>query len=111
VIIRYLNPIRPIVGPDKTDSELIVDPYAMLACPAPFLRFEPVTGRNPERIQGNYRVELIQFSPRHTPDIFRTDTPSLFRVFSIKNILGTFVVERFDHAVKPPQVEVIMLNL
>jgi hypothetical protein len=45
VVIHDVDASRPVIGPNETKSELIIDTNAMLALPVALERFETVAGR------------------------------------------------------------------
>jgi len=97
VVIRNFHVFRAIVRPRKTNSELVVNPYAMLTLPIILKGFQQVARRNFQRFQGNDAVELIELSLCHSPDLLRTGLTRPSGVFPVKNIFCALVTERFYH--------------
>src|SRR3972149_8470604 len=97
VVICNFNIFRAVIRPYKTNTELIVNTYAVLTRPIILKGFQQITRRNFQRFEGNNAIELIEFSLCHSPDLLRTGMTRISGVFPVKNVLGALVTERFDH--------------
>jgi hypothetical protein len=65
VIIDNLHVMRPVCLPDKTDSPLIVDPYAVLALAVSLQRLQLIPRWNAKVFQTSGCIQLIQLSQRN----------------------------------------------
>ena len=72
VIISNFDVFDAIIRPHKTNAELIVNPYAVLTLPIILKGFQNIPWWNFQRLQGNYAIQLIEFSLCHSPDLLRT---------------------------------------
>lgn len=96
MIIRDLHPLRAIVRPNETDSELVVDPDAMLSTSVPFQRLQLIPWRNPQRVETYHSVEKIQFPAGHTPDPLWTNSARLFCIATVEDVFRPAVPKRLD---------------
>jgi hypothetical protein len=83
----------------------------MLPEPVLFQRFQPVTRRNSQGIQGNHGIKLIKFPLRNRPNALRTGAASFHRTSPIKDILSALVEERFDHSLNPPPIKYFQFKI
>ena len=67
MIVHYLYVFRAIVGPDKTDTPLVVDTDLMLALTVIGQGFQPVTRRRPQVVQ-IYRGLKHGYFPQSSPE-------------------------------------------
>jgi hypothetical protein len=96
VIIRHLNVDCAIFGPDKTDSELIVDPNRMLPSPIAAQRFETIAGRRPQIVEIDRSMEVAKLAPGNCQDVGWNTLPS----FTIEDGFSPSILEAFDHEPK-----------
>jgi len=75
MIIRDFSLFRALLCPNKTDPELLINPYAVLSLPISFEALQIVPGRYPQGTDRNDSVELIQFSPGDLPEAFWAGSP------------------------------------
>jgi hypothetical protein len=97
VVIGNFDVFHAILCPDKTNAELIVNPYAALSLPIIFKGFQKIPRWKFQGFQGNDAIELIEFPLCHAPNLPRTGLTPFSGVFPVKNILCAFVMERFYH--------------
>jgi hypothetical protein len=97
VIVDYLDLLRAGVGPGEADAVLIVDPDAMLTGSIPGQRLETVARWNPERLEGNRRIETVDLPAGDRPELRGAGSPRGFRVPSVKEVCGAGIGERPDH--------------
>ena len=97
MVIRDLDPLRPLIRPLKAEPILFVNADTMLTVPIPAQGFQVVAGRYGERGQGHGRVELIQLPLSYPPESFRTHFPGGLGGPSIEDILGSLIVKRKYH--------------
>jgi hypothetical protein len=97
VIVDYLDLLRAGVGPGEADAVLIIDPDAMLTGSIPDQRLETVARWNPERLEGNRRVETVELPAGDRPKLRWAGSPRGFRVPSVKEVCGAGIGERPDH--------------
>jgi hypothetical protein len=57
------------VMPDEADAILIVDPNAVLSRPLPAKRFQMISRRDPQVIEGQERIQNRQFLECPAPEI------------------------------------------
>jgi hypothetical protein len=76
MIIGDFHFVRPVMVPNKTDSELVIDANAVLAFAVTLQRFEPVAGRNPPVIQGRSAVQHQELSQRRLPEVGWRNPPA-----------------------------------
>jgi len=62
VVIDDLDITRTIVGPDKTQSPLRVDTDAVLPASVAAKRFEPISGRAAQELQGLCSIQHLQLA-------------------------------------------------
>jgi hypothetical protein len=98
MIIHNLCVSDPALAPSETDPVLSVDPDAVLPRSIFPQRFQVVTGRDPEILDGVGVVENEQFRPGSTLKIRRANLPCGLGVLAVEDILGAFVSESQDHA-------------
>jgi len=101
VIIGNLNVFHAIIRPDKTNAELIVDPYAVLTLSIMLKGFQKIPWGNFQRFQGNDPIELIKLTLCYTPDLLWTGFPGFFGISPVEDILCALIAERFYHQVTP----------
>lgn len=65
--------------PAKTDTILIIDPNAVLACSITHQRLKPVAGRHVQVIQAFSDLKLAQLAQRYPLDADKTSDPSARR--------------------------------
>jgi hypothetical protein len=88
MVIGDLNRIGIPVTPGETNSELIIDPNAVLTLSVPKERLKVVARRYPEVFQVSRVIHHHQFSQRHVANIRRRHTivlacrPELFCCFA-----------------------------
>ena len=99
MIIHDIDAGRPVIGPNKTQSELIVDTNAMVALPVPLERLETVARRHSQSGEGRGSVQTIQFASRDRPQRSRTDPASEPRVHARKHVFDAVGREGPDHRV------------
>jgi hypothetical protein len=64
-MIHYLDIVSIFIAPNKTETPLIVDPYAVLSFAITMQRFEPVSGRSRQIAQVYCAIQLTEFAPIH----------------------------------------------
>lgn len=69
MIIYDFNLVGITIGPDETDSPLIIDANAVLPLPTPLQSFQPIPRRNPQILKYLGPVENQQFSSGDPFDI------------------------------------------
>jgi hypothetical protein len=69
MIINYFNIQGLSIGPSETDSELVIDPNAMLADAIAFQGLKLVSKWDAQIIQTGSRIDLIQLAKRNLPKI------------------------------------------
>jgi len=62
VVIDDLDITRTVVGPDKTQPPLRVDADAMLPASITAQRFEPISGRAAQELQGLCSIQHLQLA-------------------------------------------------
>lgn len=62
MIIRNFYFVGPVLEPHETNPELIVDANAVLSFAVTLQRLEPVTGRDPQVIQGRSAIQHQKLS-------------------------------------------------
>ncbi len=58
VIIDNLHIVGGLFHPLEADSILVIDPDAVLPLPTPLQAFQPIAGRNCQRLQVPHRIPL-----------------------------------------------------
>ena len=71
MIVDNLNFFRPILGPAKAHSVLVVNPYAVLSLPISAQPFETVARRETKVFQLNGGVEHVELAIRVRPQFPR----------------------------------------
>ena len=97
MVVRNLNLGRPCLGPDKADAILLVDSDTELTGPVPGQSLKPAPGRDPEFVDADHGIQLVELSARQTPDVSRTNGPSTLGVSPVEEIFGARVRKRPDH--------------
>src|SRR6056297_1213500 len=69
VVVRNFDVIRMPFPPEETDAPLIVDSNAVLARPVAFEAFQPISGRNAQKVKLGCGVELQQLAQRGSADV------------------------------------------
>jgi hypothetical protein len=92
MIICYFNIKCVAIFPMEADSPLIIDPDAVLPPANSFEGLYPITGRNPQIVQGPCAMEIKQ-PPTGNP--FDCMKPGHILIF--EQLLCFFIPERPDH--------------
>jgi len=58
-------------GPAEADAPLVVDADGMLALAVPLQGFESIARRHPQEVEGDRRVDELEFDQRAPPDVAR----------------------------------------
>ena len=63
MVVAHFNFVGVVViAPDKADTVLIVDPYAVLSFPVTFERFKAIAGRKSEVVQNLGRIHHFELA-------------------------------------------------
>ena len=92
MIIHDFDVLSAGIGPSETDSELVVDPDAVLSFPVAFESFQTVPWRNAKVLQPPSYFQLPKLAPGHGGKIGKT----LYRS-SLRQGLRIRTPEGFDH--------------
>jgi hypothetical protein len=111
MIISDFNPFRPLVYPNETYPELLIDPHAVLPLAISLETFQIVPRGYSQGTERNDSVQLIQFSPGDLPKAFRTGSPRFLRVYSVKNVFSSLVVKGADHPLASETDILFLLNI
>ena len=93
MIVNNLNVGPAIVGPNKADPILLVDPNAVLAGSVALQQFELIIWRATKVGEAYGSIQLIKLPPSHVPNRPRTGSPRFARVVSLKNVFGSIIRE------------------
>jgi hypothetical protein len=93
VIIDDLYVMSIARTPSETNAPLVVDPDAVLTGPVTFQRFQPVAGRNAQKIESRRGVDLQQLSKCNSLHVGRKASAML----APKELLRLFVRKALDH--------------
>ena len=92
MIINDLDFGRPGFGPDKADTILVVDVYAVLALTVSRERFEAIARWNPQFIKGNDRIKLLQFVGGNFQHSLRTRSAGNPVLYTVEDIFGSLAL-------------------
>jgi hypothetical protein len=83
-----------VITPDKADTVLVVDPYAVLAFPVTFKRFKAIARRKSQVVQDLGSVHHFQLPTSSA--FYLPETPD---GLTIEKALCVLVSKRLDHAI------------
>jgi hypothetical protein len=97
VVIDDFDVRGPLGRPDEAHAVLIVDPNTVLPTPIAFQRFQTISGRHAQLVQGDDRIQLVQLSARDPPQRLRAALPGRLRRPPIEDIRSRVIGKRTDH--------------
>jgi hypothetical protein len=69
VIVNDLDIFGAAISPDKAHAPLVVDADAPLSSAVTFQPLEPISGRHPQSVNGNGRIQHGKLTLRHAHNI------------------------------------------
>ena len=97
MVVHDLDVLRPIVSPDKANSELIIDSDAVLPCTVSPKGLQSIAGGHPQFLQTDNRIQVLKFSDSHRPECPGARLASSLRVSAVEQVLRAGVSESPDH--------------
>jgi hypothetical protein len=93
VVVYDLDLLRAVLAPLETDPISLIDPDAPLAFPITLETLEAVARGDPQLLNPDHGVELIQFPGSYPPELRWTRSPGRFRSATVEDVLGTLILE------------------
>src|SRR5207253_9978137 len=91
VIIRDLDPLRALLGPNETDPVLVVDPDAVLPLPVFAQRFYVVPRRDSQRRERDRCVQLVELALCDSPQLFGARASGRLGTALVEDILRSVI--------------------
>jgi hypothetical protein len=100
MVVHKLNVGRPLTGPDKAKTKLVVHPDRMLALAVSQQRFQAIAWWEPQIVQSLGRIKHRQLTLH---DALKIDRKALCGTSSLKERHAARILERYDrHATPSP---------
>jgi hypothetical protein len=93
MVVYDFNRIRFALDPGEADTVLVIDANTILAFPLAPKSFQLIAGRYSQLFQRTDGIELIELSPRHSPQTLGAGASSLRRVPAVEHVFGPGTLE------------------
>ena len=93
MIVRDLYVFWTVLFPDEADPVLIVDAYTVLSCTISSERFQSITRRDPQIIDGRHRVEKVEFPVGHSPQRLGTRISRGPGILTVEDVFSPLILE------------------
>src|SRR5690606_27444909 len=88
MVVGDFNSFWTLIGPEETNSILIIDTNAVLTFSVSCKCFKPVSRGNSQLIEQRYRIQLVQLPGRQPPQHLGASTTCCFGRTAMEDVFG-----------------------